>query len=265
MKRIESLQNSVIKELKSLHNKKYRDETRSFFVEGSRLVNEVLESQFKLKKIVVSDKFYNNMQNADYINTFKDISCEKYIITDKLYKQLTDTTSPQGILVEAEQKFFEYSDSIFEGSFFLILEDVQDPGNMGTIIRTADAAGVNAIFVTEGCVDIYNPKVLRASMGSVLHLPIIELSDLSELLADCKMARIKIFATNLKAKKSCYEASYENKLALIIGNEANGVCESTLNMVDETIIIPMSGRAESLNAAAAASILIYEVFRQRIK
>ena len=146
---------------------------------------------------------------------------------------------------------------------FLILDNVQDPGNIGTIIRTADSIGLKYIFIKEGSCDIYNPKVLRSTMGSIFRVECVTFSDNNKLIQKLKSNNIKIYATNLNTNKSIYDADFKNS-AIIVGNESNGVSEELLNLADEQIKIPMRGNTESLNVAIATSIILYEAFRQFI-
>lgn len=145
----------------------------------------------------------------------------------------------------------------------VILDSIQDPGNMGTIIRTADAAGFRGIIISKGCVDPYNPKVLRTTMGSIFHIPLHLCDNLKKTLTEIKASNIRIYATHLKGSKNYYETDMTGNVAIIIGNEANGISNESQLMADELIRIPMPGKAESLNASVAAGLLMYESLRQR--
>ena len=173
------------------------------------------------------------------------------------------TDNPQGILAIIKIKTCELENLFVDGSFLVVLDSIQDPGNMGTIIRTADAAGASGIIVSKGCVDIYNPKVLRATMGSIFHIPICLYDDMTELIIQLKERAIKVFTSFLKGGANYSEQDMSGNIALVIGNEANGISKEIASLSDFLVRIPMIGRAESLNASIAAAILMYEVVRQR--
>lgn len=145
----------------------------------------------------------------------------------------------------------------------VVLDGVQDPGNVGTIIRSADAAGAAGVVLGAGCADVYNPKTIRSTMGSLFHLPIVE-GQLESLLPEAKVAGVKLVSTSLQAEHSCYSYDFTQSVWLVIGNEGKGISDATARLVDDSITIPMQGQAESLNAAMAATILLFEAMRQRM-
>lgn len=251
---IESNQNKIIKEVNSLKAKKERDKTGLFILEGKRLVDEIPNS-WEIKYLLKAESY------SEDIN-FENV----YTVKDSLFEKISETVNPQGILAVCHIKEFDVTDVDYSNSpFFVVLENVTDPGNMGTLIRTADAAGADGIFLSKGCVDIYNPKVIRATMGSIFHLPIYRNLNLMELMEDFKNNNVKTLAAHLKGTSTPYKVDMTSSCAVIIGNEANGLSDEISEMASDLVKIPMPGKAESMNAGIAGGILIYEAVRQRIE
>lgn len=251
---IESNQNKIIKEVNSLKAKKERDKTGLFILEGKRLVDEIPNS-WEIKYLLKAESYS------------EDINFEKvYTVKDSLFEKISETVNPQGILAVCHIKEFDVTNVDYSNSpFFVVLENVTDPGNMGTLIRTADAAGADGIFLSKGCVDIYNPKVIRATMGSIFHLPIYRNLNLMDLMEDFKNNNVKALAAHLKGTSTPYKVDMTTACAVIIGNEANGLSDEISEMASDLVKIPMPGKAESMNAGIAGGILIYEAVRQRIE
>lgn len=251
---IESNQNKIIKEVNSLKAKKERDKTGLFILEGKRLVDEIPNS-WEIKYLLKAESYS------------EDINFEKvYTVKDSLFEKISETVNPQGILAVCHIKEFDVTNVDYSNSpFFVVLENVTDPGNMGTLIRTADAAGADVIFLSKGCVDIYNPKVIRATMGSIFHLPIYRNLNLMDLMEDFKNNNVKTLAAHLKGTSTPYKVDMTTACAVIIGNEANGLSDEISEMASDLVKIPMPGKAESMNAGIAGGILIYEAVRQRIE
>ena len=258
---IQSSQNSTIKEIKSLQLRKNRDSKGVYFIEGVRFISEAISSGEDIEKIIISEKLEGSNQDLIQQILDRNISCS--MVPDKLFAELSDTKTPQGILSVIKKKDYNYNDIVGRGSFIVLLENLQDPGNAGTIIRTADAANASAVILSKGCVDVYSPKVLRSTMGSVFHIPIIEGIDINEAITDLKSSKYKIVVSHLKGTNNYFDENLKQRCAIIIGNEANGVSEETAALADSLVKIPMPGMAESLNASVAASIMIYEMVRQR--
>lgn len=263
---IKSNQNPLIKEVKSLKQKKNRDEQKLFFIEGERFVEEAVKVKVKIDKIFISEDYFANNSHRYFCDKLEKLGYQIILVTDKLFDEISDTENPQGIL--AVIKVMEANfDDIYSSpdSFIIILDSIQDPGNFGTIIRTADAAGATGIIYSKGCVDLYNPKVLRGTMGSIFHLPVIYCDSLTEAIIEIKEKGIKVYAAHLDAKVDYFNVSMQDKTAIIIGNEANGIKDEVAALADILIKIPMPGKSESLNASVAAGLMMYEVVRQRIK
>ena len=251
---ITSKDNETIKSIKKLKEKKYR--TESFIVEGIKMVKEALE-QAEVEKIIVSETFSNS-------DDFKGLNCDEQkliIASDKVFEDLTDVVTPQGIIAvvsKGSNSEIDYSDE-----FVLALDGIQDPGNLGTIIRTADSANIKQIFVSKDTVDAYSPKVVRSTMGGIFRTKVIEVEDLAQVLNAFKNNGYKVVTTELSAEKSIYDMNYQ-KSVVVIGNEANGVTPEVSKTATDKVIIPMLGKTESLNAAVATSIMIYEYVRQKL-
>jgi len=251
---ITSKDNETIKSIKKLKEKKYRIE--SFIVEGIKMVKEALE-QAEVEKIIVSETFSNS-------DDFKGLNCDEQkliIASDKVFEDLTDVVTPQGIIAVVKKS--SNSEIDYNDEFVLALDGIQDPGNLGTIIRTADSANIKTILVSKDTVDAYSPKVVRSTMGGIFRTKVIEVEDLAQSLIDYKNNGFKVLTTELNAEKSIYDVDYQ-KSVVVIGNEANGVTEKVSEVASEKVIIPMLGKTESLNAAVATSIMIYEYVRQKL-
>jgi len=262
-RRITSQSNAEIKRLKSLGKKKFRTKYGEFLIEGIRSVEHGIE-QGLIKEIYVSDSFWDNERNQQEVGGFVDNNLPITVVDDKIFRDLSDTETPQGIIGVA--KIVEYSlENIIEkdSAMILILDRVQDPGNLGTLIRTADAAGADGVVIAKGSVDYCSPKVVRSAMGSSLYMPIYLSDNLLEDIEKMKAKGVTIYGTDLRTENYYDDLEYSQKTAIIIGNEGNGIEESVLEQVDERIKIPLVGKAESLNASVAGSIILYEIVRQR--
>ena len=184
-------------------------------------------------------------------------------VTDKIFNLITQVTNPQGIMAIIE-KNSEKNQIDYTQDIILVLDDVQDPGNLGTILRTADSIGLNQIVVSKGTADAFNSKVVRSTMGAIFRIKIIETQDLIRTIKEMKKHHFKLMVTSLQTENSIYDINF-NKKIIVIGNEANGVSKEIQDMADEKAKIPMLGRTESLNASVAAGIVMYEYVRQKIK
>jgi TrmH family RNA methyltransferase len=258
---ISSLSNAQIKNLTLLQKKpKARDEQGIFVIEGLKMFEEARDLQL-LKKAYVSESFYQERltERPDF---FDQLDYE--IVADAVFKEVSETKTPQGILGTVEQAEYNLEDMVnAPDSCLLLLEDIRDPGNLGTMIRTAEGAGITGIIFGDSTVDIYNPKVIRATMGSIYRVPFYMAPDFYETIDKVKAHGITIFAAHLMGIPYDTEGSFRGRCAFLIGNEANGLSERASNAADTRIKIPMAGKVESLNAAVAAAILMYEAARQR--
>lgn len=279
MEIISSKDNKRIKYIRSLLEKGgIRKKNHSFVVEGIKLVDEALEYGNVLD-IIVSESLYEEIVSGDLTRNALLSDNGKHIIkqvklgtlltvvSDTVFKSVSETITPQGILAEVEmpkhrlleENFLEIAYEKTGKIKLLILEDTADPGNLGTIMRTAEAAGVTGVIMGKGTVDIFNPKVVRSTMGSIFRLPFAYVDDLKSVILGLKRDGISFYATHLKGKESYRDISYSNKAGILIGNEARGLSDEIANLADTYVIIPMQGKVESLNAAVAAALMMYEV------
>lgn len=256
---ITSKDNDFVKHVKKLKEKKFREEYNEFLVEGIKMIEEAINEDAVIKHIVVCDDCKTQSSiPSDLLYEIAKYDC--IYASEKAFNAMTDVANPQGILAIIEKYPSEENQIDFKDDLFLVLDNIQDPGNMGTILRTADSLNLKQILVSKGTADQYNPKVVRSTMGAIFRVKVIECEDLTKTLKELKRHKIKIYATDLKTDKSIYDVNYE-KSAIVIGNEANGVSTEVLNLADEKIKIPMLGKTESLNAAVATSVILYEAKR----
>lgn len=245
MKNIDSVQNARVKQWKKLQTKKERDQKGLFFVEGFHLVEEALKAK------VVTELIIGEMTNIPSEWNVDDV--EMYIVSEPILKVLRETETTQGVFAVCEKQ--EKHAELANGKF-LLLDGLQDPGNLGTIIRTADAAGIDAVVLGEGCVDVYNGKVLRSTQGSVFHLPIVK-GNLEEWVGNLQEQNVPVYGTALENAVPYGEVTPTGSFALIVGNEGKGVRQELLAQCNQNLYIPIYGTAESLNVAVAAGILTY--------
>lgn len=252
---ITSSGNSQVKNVIRLIKKaKERKEQGLFVVEGIRMFREVPPEL--LEKVYVSESFFWENEQICPEGT--------EVVEDRVFEHMSDTMTPQGVLCLVRQPKYELETLLQNPNpFFMILEDLQDPGNMGTIFRTAEGAGVNGILMSRGCVDIYNPKTIRSTMGSIYRMPFVYVEDLVEILPKLRAANVETYAAHLKGEMSYRQGDYCRGTAFFIGNEGNGLSDQLSESADHLIRIPMEGKVESLNAAVAAAVLMYEVHAQR--
>ena len=247
-----SKDNEIIKNIKKLKEKKYRVD--SYIVEGIKMVKEAINENQEIALIAIRE---------DFKIDFDTKNIKTVTISNKIFNDISDVKTPQGILAVIKKKQNNQIET--NSDYILALDSLQDPGNMGTIIRTADSANINQIIINKTTVDPYSPKVIRSTMGAIYRTNIIEVEDLKATLKEMKLKGFQIITTDLKATQSIYDINYNNKTVVVIGNEANGVSQEILQTADKKVIIPMLGKTESLNASIAASIMIYEYVRQKIQ
>lgn len=255
---ITAITNQQMKNLSKLIQKsKERRVQKLFVAEGTKMFLETPGEW--IEKVYISETYYNKKKHD---SMFRNIPYE--VVQDNVFKSVSDTMTPQGILCLVRQPQYE-PESLLErqNPCYLLLEDIQDPGNLGTIIRTAEAAGVDAVIMSRGCVDLFNPKVIRSTMGAVYRVPYLYVDNLAEMTEVLKEHGVSVYAAHLQDSVDYDSISYQTGCAFLIGNEGNGLSDSLARSASAYIKIPMEGRVESLNAAVAASVLVYEVYRQR--
>lgn len=257
---IQSVSNGQIKNILQLQKKsKARREQSAFVVEGIKMVSETPKDQ--LLQIYASTSFLQQ-KNPD---RQPELQNQKIIeVSDAVFREISDTVTPQGILAVVRQKNVTIEELFCLPSpkRFLVLENLQDPGNLGTMIRTAEGAGISGVILSKNSVDIYNPKVIRSTMGAIYRVPFLYVEDIFKIAGLLKQQKITSFAAHLQGEINCYEADYKKDIAFFIGNEASGLSPKLAELADIWIRIPMEGKLESLNAAVAAAILMYEAKRQ---
>jgi RNA methyltransferase, TrmH family len=255
---IDSKNNPIVKETLKLKEKKHRVDRMEFIVEGYRFAMEAIASSFEVKYLFLSEEHAASFIKLGILNNLKPAT-RVLTLTNKLFKSLSSTENPQGILAVVKLERVIPKET---NGFYVLTDKIQDPGNMGTIIRTAHAAGSLGVITTKGTVDVYNEKTLRSTMGSIFKVPILEDNDLS-LVKNLQGKGYKLVVTSLQAKEAIYGKDLTGKVIIAVGNEGNGISEEVLSLADERVKLPMPGDAESLNAAVAVSIVIYEIVRQR--
>jgi len=242
---ITSIQNEQVKNWRKLHRRKYREETGSFLIEGSHLLEEAYETDQDIEAIIVQEgREAPAWFDSDFV----------YTVSENVFKEISQTKSPQGIAAVIKRTKGQAPN----GKYVLLLDAIQDPGNLGTILRTADAAGFSKVVLGEGTVDLYNDKVIRASQGSLFHIA-IEQKSLEEVIPDLKSDGFSIWGTSLKRANNYRNVTPGEKTAILLGNEGRGVSDKWLRLADELVKIPIYGKAESLNVGIAAGILMYYV------
>lgn len=257
IKEIISSNNDTVKLIKKLHMKaKARYEEKLYIVEGFKQVQE-LEPD-RIHRLIVSDT--DRLKNLNLPETVTVIK-----VPEKIYSEITADPSPQGIMALVHMKETKLEvDRFKENGLYLMLDTIQDPGNLGTIIRIADAVGVDGLIVNETTVDCYNPKVIKSTMGSLEHIDYYIVKNLPKVIKSMQQRGIKVLGAYLEGSVSHFEASYQKGCCILIGNEGNGISEEVIKVTDQRIRIPMPGRSESLNAGVATSVILYEALRQRM-
>ena len=253
---ISSTSNGQVKQVIALQTKaKIRREQGLFVVEGLRLTGEVPAD--RLEKLYVTEEFLE--EHPDSVKRSAEI------VTEQVLRAMSDTQTPQGILGVVRQQEYSIEEMCRDkkAPLLLILENIQDPGNLGTMMRTAEAAGVDGVIMSRDTVDIYNPKVVRSTMGAIFRLPFAYVDSLDEVMRRCKELGITTYAAHLGGKNNYDKENYQRGSAFLIGNEGNGLTDHLADQADVFVKIPMAGKAESLNAAVAAAVLVYEAARQR--
>lgn len=254
---ITSTSNPQVKNLQQLAKKaRARNEQGVFLVEGIKMFQEAPKD--KIQNVYISKSLYEEKGQAFLGGQ------QAEVLDDRVFAAVSDTKSPQGILCVLEQYHYKIENILCRRDpHLLLLENLQDPGNLGTIMRTAEGAGVDGIILSRDCVDMYNPKTIRSTMGSVYRMPFLYADSLDEILMSLKEKGIHTYAAHLEGKHCYDQEDYRRGCAFLIGNEGNGLSEELSRKADVWVRIPMHGKLESLNAAVAASILMYEVDRQR--
>ena len=272
---ISSTSNGKVKQVVAWQTKaKERKKDAIFIVEGVRMFEEAPLDW--VSQVYVSSKCLANLQQsgkesgagreAAILYRLEETSYEE--ATDEVFAKMSDTQTPQGILCVLRRPSYTLEDVMGHGEktpLVMILEDLQDPGNLGTIIRTGEGAGISGVIMSKDTVDIFNPKVIRATMGSIYRMPFIYVEDLLPILDTLLIEEMQTYAAHLKGDVYYDTFDFTKPTAFLIGNEGNGLKKETADKAGSYLKIPMEGKVESLNAAIAASLLMYEAHRQRMK
>jgi TrmH family RNA methyltransferase len=249
LKYIESAKNPKVKQWKKLLTKKERDQTGTFIIEGFHLVEEALKESNVVQEVIIAE-------HTDLPAHISLDDVEVVRVSHEVIKEITDTGTPQGIFAICEQRSYQCETLKLENT--LLIDSVQDPGNIGTLIRTADAAGMDAVILGEGSADLYNPKVLRSTQGSLFHIPVIK-DNLQDVISRLKKQNIPVYGTALEGAVSYTEVEKSDQFALLVGNEGQGVSSKLLEETTKNLYIPIYGKSESLNVGVAAGILLYHL------
>lgn len=261
MQVITSKDNEIVKSIKKLKEKKYRMQEQAFLVEGIKLVQEAIQEQMTIRKVVICEDCTTDASIDQ--NLLYEIAKQDCIYVSKnVFYTLTDVVNPQGILAVIEKKS-EESSIDYQEDMIIVLDGIQDPGNLGTILRTMDSAGFKQIILSENSADPYNPKVVRSTMGAIYRINMIQSTNIIETLKNIQKNKFQVVATSLQTQETIYTMDYHKKV-IVIGNEANGVSKEVLELAGKKVKIPMLGKTESLNAAVATSIIVYEYVRRKL-
>lgn len=261
--RITSADNRIGKQILRLQQKKERDETGRYLIEGPNLIQEAVQLGIPLEALLVSDSFPKSSllidgKEADWSLWNKHL----YEVSDPLFQKLSGTITPQGILAVVAKPVWREEQILKPGRNILVLDRVQDPGNLGTILRTADAADYGGVLVVKGSGDLYNPKVVRAAAGSLFRLPVGFVDSAAAVGDLCQRFGKRLICTAPRGSRDYFTIDMRQDIALVLGNEGNGISQELLALAAERVRLPMAGSVESLNVAVAAGILLYESVRQ---
>ena len=259
---VTGLQNPVVKAAAELKQKKYRTQNGLYLAEGLRTAEEAVAYK------AVETLFYVATDDERTMRLLEDAAAQNIklvCVSENVMKKIADTETPQGIIAVCKMRQPKLENLLASGKMLLVLDRVGDPGNIGTMLRTADAAGIGGLVFLKGCADIYAPKTVRSSMGSLFHIPVLSGVSEQEFVSAAKKAGYDLLVTCLDGADNLYKADLSGRIAFVMGNEAGGVSESLLEKADKRVYIPMAGRAESLNVAMAAGIVMFEALRRKVK
>ena len=255
MRKITSKDNKIVKLCEQLAQKKHRDKLALYLIEGENLVEEAVKNGAGIQTVLVREGYSGKLSGLEE---------EAFELDARLFDKLAQTETSQGIIAIVNKPQISREQFIGDaGGNFVVLDRLQDPGNIGTIIRTAEGAGYKAVITVKGTGDVFSPKTIRAGAGSIFRMPILQVEDNHALRALTDKLEKKLVVTGFHTDKYYYDTDLSKGVALVIGNEGNGVSDELMEMADITVKIPMDGHLESLNASVAAGILMYETKRKR--
>lgn len=257
---IESNDNSKLKLVRKLNTKKMRHKEGLYIVEGIKILNHAIELGAEIEFVLFSTRVFEVSGGREIVKKIYKESLEYSQVDDIIFDKLADTVTNQGVIAVINiRSLSDKSDISKFKNKCVFIDSVQDPGNLGTIIRTADAAGFNEIFISKGTVDPYNQKVVRATMGSILNINIYFIDDNNGFIKELKENNYQIIVTDASSNKNYNNVEYKEKVVLVVGNEGHGINEDVLNQADYSVNIPIQGSAESLNAGVATGIMMYKI------
>jgi RNA methyltransferase, TrmH family len=262
---ITSPHNSLIKQIGALKQKKQRDGLGLFLVEGVRLCEDFVASNWQGEVCLFTPEAAAGPRASKLLSGLAAKDCRLVQVPESIFDKVTDTEKPQGIMVVAVKQQFTFSELLPPDSppLIAVLDGIQDPGNAGVLIRTADAAGCSGVILTRGCADLFAGKTVRATMGSLFHLPVLTGLSSGELLAALTAAAIPLAATALESAVAYHDVDLAGPLAVAFGNEGQGLTPALLASAASRLVVPLYGQAESLNVATAAAVILFEAARQR--
>lgn len=261
---ITSNSNARVKQIRQWQGSaRERREAGIFLTEGFKMFEEAPEES--IRQVYVSEEILGHIDaRPETARKLKDVEYET--VAGEIFGKMSDTRTPQGILCVMERPVYSLEQMLqAENPLLMVLEDLQDPGNLGTIIRTGEAAGVTGVIMSGGTVDLFNPKTIRATMGSVFRVPFLYVDDMPQTIGALRRGGIHTYAAHLEGETYYDGVSLREPTAFLVGNEGNGLTRETAAQAEKYLKIPMEGKVESLNAAIAASLLLYEAHRQRRK
>ncbi|NLL17535.1 MAG: RNA methyltransferase [Clostridia bacterium] len=260
---IKSKDNQILKDVRSLAKRKYREAKNKFVLEGKVAVREALEFALKPSYVIGTDAFFNREASAPIVAKAKERGVAIYQVSEKLFNGIAQTEEPQGVLLVLEKQESNWQElTMADNPLWLVVDGLQDPGNLGTIVRTAVAAGVDGLLITKQTVDVYNDKTLRSTMGAIFRTKLLQGVMAEDVVAYCKKFSLPIVVADPRGERPYYQYDFTKGMALVIGSENQGPGPVLTEHADVRVTIPMPGQMESLNAAVAAGILLYERVRQ---
>ena len=261
---LNSLQNPLVKYISRLYRPRFGKKEGRFVIEGSLMVSEALQYNWPAEQIICTPAWQESSRGRLVQGLADAAGIELVQVSQEVFKKLSATETPQGVLAVLKRREKELDQLALENPTLIVLVDgLQDPGNVGTIIRSADAAGAQGVILLKGTADLYNQKTLRATMGSLFHIPVIEAESTGNVQRFAKTAGLQVIAGSPSAKQTIISCNLTAPVVIAVGSESGGCSEELLSICDHVVKIPMPGLAESLNAAVAVSIMLYEAVRQR--
>ena len=261
--KITSISNPKIKTVLEIKRRKRGAEQKFFIIEGPHLIEMALNTETPVKEIFFSEIFGGKREGQSILSQLSGQKVRIFEVADHVLNKITDTETPQGIVAVVDCRPLSLEElPLKKNPLLVVCDSIQDPGNLGTIIRTADAAGADAVIILPGGCDIYMPKVIRATAGSIFNIPVAHAA-VDELLEWARSHKIKLAVTAADAGETVFDTQLKESIAFVFGNEAHGIQEALIKAADMALRIPVYGKAESLNVATSAAVCLYEAARQR--